>query len=158
MDYRQLDGTSTTAATDNPMTDQKQAPERITLMDLLEAAEKRELEMVRTAQSLTEAAHKFAERIKEAEAERDQALAASAAREIAMRDRAAEIARECDDECECMGCCYTSITLDAIRALPLSPDGQQALNEMLADAWDDGYFAVPGQDNPYRKATNEGEA
>lgn len=26
MDYRQLDGTSTTAATDNPMTDQKQAP------------------------------------------------------------------------------------------------------------------------------------
>ena len=75
--------------------------------------------------------------------QRDQALAASAAREIAMRDRAAE-------RIESIG-----FSAGLIRALPLSPDGQQALNEMLADAWDDGWFGkkrgktVP--DNPYRR-------
>lgn len=44
----------------------------------------------------------------------------------------------------------------AIRALPISPDGQQALNEMLADAWEEGWthrnLSGLGP-NPYRKAT-----
>ena len=108
---------------------------------------------------LLEAAERRAE---QAEAERDQALAASAAREIAMRDRAADGSSKRYKHWKQGGpveCDFTACKdiADAIRALPLSPDGQQALNEMLADAWDGGcsaaYSGLEEIHNPYRKAT-----
>lgn len=89
-------------------------------------------------------------KLMKAEAERDQALAASAAREIAMRDRAIQAAndwyfnREPDD------------VSDAIHDVPLSPDGQQALDEMLAKAWEDGWLHAKNGGlgpNPYRKGS-----
>ena len=91
-------------------------------------------------------------KLKISESERDQALAASAAREIAMRDRAE------DWLWEYMGTKMHGLYVEGSmsNALPLSPDGQQALNEMLADAWDEGHDDAcagwrAGEPNPYRK-------
>lgn len=88
--------------------------------------------------------------------------AASAAREIAMRDRAAEEASKRYKQWKQGGpveCDFTACRdiAGAIRALPLSPDGQQALNEMLAEEWDEGHRNYLSGQNPYRKETGHDE-
>lgn len=137
------------------MTDQNQAPERIWARpqepgdDYGNWGLQREpvdVEFIR--KDLHDAAIK--QRAEKAEAERDQALAASAAREIAMRDRAYDkvkihmFGRNKQ---------YGDRMLASIAALPLSPDGQQALDDVRAEAWDDGYSACDRDNHTDRPIT-----
>lgn len=93
----------------------------------------------------------------------NQARAASAAREIAMRDRAAEVSLHW---LRIYPASETrkSIAL-SIRALPLSPDGQQALDDVRAKEWDAGYRCKvlgrvysSGSENPHRKPSDAGKS
>lgn len=138
------------------MTDQKQAPEQdsvkwwienrapVDVAEAFEALTKQRDELKTSFNDLVVIACSKTARALKAEAERDQALAASAAREIAMRDRAAEMVKEHlgpNPYCQA-----------DILALPLSPDGQQALDDLLTNAWEGGYYHQgPYTDNPHRK-------
>lgn len=146
------------------MTDQKQAPERpvdisrerierlvdlgmadyihVALLDELEALVKQRDELAAEIERLQAAVDMHHHAAVMATRHRDQALAQSAAREIAMRDRAADLLQT-DGE-----------LAELIRALPLSPDGQQALNEMLAEEWRDGYECAISSGDPYEPRNN----
>lgn len=80
--------------------------------------------------------------------ERDQALAQLAAAAADMRERAAETVQDWWERGKLSA---YRLPQDYIRALPLSPDGQQLLNEMREEAWDDGRSSDQYDRNPYRK-------
>lgn len=112
--------------------------------DLHDALTKQRDELAAEVKRLTKIGQDQTWKIAEAAYERDQALAQAAAREIAMRDRAAVL----------MASKYGK---ENISTIPLSPDGQQSLNAALAKAWDEGHQAGwhggDMVDNPYRKGS-----
>ena len=126
------------------MTDQKQAPERIWAEPGMPGYLDEPHELYTTeyiCKDLHDAAIK----------QRDELAAAALALRNAQRAYMADRGNDKLGRAVASAAEVLDVILDEIRALPASPDGQQELNEMLADAWADGRYSPPSRTNPYRK-------